>query len=604
MDEKIKSLPPLPGVYLMKVREGILYIGKAKNLKSRVRSYFRRSTGARRAIRYLLSKVEDVDTIVTSNEKEALLLEDTLLKKHKPCYNIRLKDDKACINIGITVKERFPRLIITRKAKGGGTRCFGPYASARMVRATVKFLRKIFPLCVCTPYEFRNRGRPCLDYQMNLCSAPAAGLIAEKDYRESVDGAIMFLEGRNRELVGKLKKKMFEASSSHRYEEAAKLRDQVLSIEATLEEQRVVLRAARDMDVFGLYGGDKGLAIEALFVRGGRLIGTRDFGFPACAAGLPSEEVMSSFLNQFYRRPESFIPDEVLLQIPIGDSPAIEDWLSERKGKRVLLGRPRRGEKAKLLLLAEKNAREAFKRIEVSGKAFPLEELKTRLRLFRLPKTIEAFDISNIGGKEAAASMVVFRDGIPDKSRYRLYRIKTIEGPDDYAMMYEALWRRFKKEGAEAPDLVVVDGGKGQLNVALSVLKGLGVKGVDCVALAKERFFKRGRESKGERVYVRGVKDPVILKEGSAGDLLLRRARDEAHRFAITYHKKLRKRIIGSVLDNVPGIGKKKRQMLFSRFKDLDGIKNASTEELTGIPGITEKTADAIRKTLCPEKSA
>lgn len=590
LTEKIKSLPTLPGVYLMKGRGGILYIGKAKNLRARVRSYFRRSGDARCSIRHLTSKVEDVDSIVTSNEKEALILEDTLLKKHKPRYNIRLKDDKAYVNIAITIKEKFPRLIVTRKTRTDGTRYFGPNASARGVKDTVKFLRRLFPLCVCTPHEFRNRTRPCLDYQLGLCSAPAAGLIGEEEYRELVEGAIMFLEGRNRELIEMLKRRMSAASSSQRYEEAAKLRDQLRSIEATLEKQMVALHGGKDMDVFGIYGRGNNLAIEALFVRGGRLTGTRDFTF--ARTGVLLEDVLGSFLNQFYRRPGSFVPDEVILPLRIEEGRAIEEWLSQRKGRKVAVRRPVRGEKARLVVLAEKNAEEAIKRLEVSRGDLPLEELKKRLRLAAIPRTIEAFDISNMGGEEAVASMVVFRDGRPDKDLYRRYRIKTAGAPDDYAMMHEVLSMRFKKEGSAPPNLVLVDGGKGQLNVALRVLEGLGIKGVASAALAKER------ELKGERVYIPGVKDPVFLKEGSQGDLLLRRVRDEAHRFAIAYHKKLRRKRIGSVLEDIPGIGRVRRKLLFARFGDLEGIRNAGIEELTDVAGITKEIAQSIKKSL------
>jgi excinuclease ABC subunit C len=471
IEEKLSSLPPSPGVYLMKGKEGIIYIGKAKNLRARVRSYFLGKGDTRYAVRYLARKVEDLDYIITSNEKEAIILEDTLLKKHRPRYNIRLKDDKTYVSIKMTTNENFPRILVTRRVRKDGARYFGPYASARAVRDTVKFIRRIFPLCVCTPHEFRNRVRPCLDYQLGLCPAPAVGLISEKDYRELVDGAIMFLEGRNLQLIKMLKQKMKEASSQKDYEKAAKIRDQIASIEATLEEQKVVSPLVKDQDVFAAAKEDKSIVIEALFIREGRLTGARDFPFHH--VGLPDGEIFSSFLTQFYRG-ERYIPDEVLLSVPIEDVSVIGDWLSDRKGKKVTIQTPRRGHKKKLINMAEANAREALKKKAAPGRDNLVGQLQTRLRLKDPPRVIEAFDISNIGGKQAVGAMVTFSDGRPDKSRYRLYRIKTVGEPDDYAMISEVLLRRYGKPGAPPPpDFIVVDGGKGQLNIALRVMEEL-----------------------------------------------------------------------------------------------------------------------------------
>jgi excinuclease ABC subunit C len=597
IEEKLASLPPSPGVYLMKGKEGIIYIGKAKNLRARVRSYFLGKGDTRYAVRYLARKVEDLDYIITSNEKEALILEDTLLKKHRPRYNIRLKDDKTYVSIKMTTNENFPRILVTRRVRKDGARYFGPYASARAVRDTVKFIRRIFPLCVCTPHEFRNRVRPCLDYQLGLCSAPAVGLISEKDYRELVDGAIMFLEGRNLQLIKRLKQKMIEASSQKNYEKAAKIRDQIASIEATLEEQKVVSPLLKDQDVFAAAKEDKSIVIEALFVREGRVTGARDFPFHNVQ--LPDGEIFSSFITQFYRG-ERYIPDEVLLSVPIEDVSVIGDWLSEKKGKKVTIQSPRRGHKKKLISMAEANAKEALKKKAAPGRENVVGQLQTRLRLKDPPRVIEAFDISNIGGKQAVGAMVTFSYGRPDKSRYRLYRIKTIEEPDDYAMMYEVLLRRYGKPGVPPPpDLIVVDGGKGQLNIALRVMEELKIKAPPIAALAKERAEGAGRTAlKGERIYLPGVKDPIWLKEGSGADLLLRRIRDEVHRFAIKYHRRLRAKAIVSALDRIPGIGDKRKSMLFNRFGDLKGIAGADIEELSKIPGITIRLARAIKEGL------
>ncbi len=601
IEEKLSTLPASPGVYLMKSKEEVIYIGKAKNLRTRVRSYFLGKGDARYAVKYLARKVEDIDYIVTTNEKEALILEDTLLKKHKPRYNIRLKDSKTYVSIKITTNEKFPRIIVTRRIKRDGARYFGPYASARMVRDTVKYLRRIFPLCVCTPHEFRNRVRPCLDYQLGLCTAPAVGLVSEKDYRELVEGAIMFLEGRNRELGKKLKKKMLEASAAREYEKAAKLRDQIASIEATLEEQKVVSGVLKDQDVFAAARKNGSIVIQALFIRGGRLTGARDFPFHHVQ--LPDEEVFSSFLSQFYR-PERYIPDEVLLPVAVEDVKVISDWLTDRKGKKVAVVKPGRGQKRKLVTMAEANAREALKKREKvaeHGMENVIVELKKRLRLKELPGTIEAFDISNIGGKQAVGAMVTFSNGRPDKSRYRLFRIKTVEEPDDYAMMYEVLLRRYgKKEGPPPPpppDLVLVDGGKGQLSIATRVMDELKIRGPSLAALAKERA-EAGVALKGERVYLPNVKDPIWLKEGTGSDLFLRRIRDEVHRFAITYHRRLRGKTIASALERIPGIGAKKRSLLFERFGDLKTIAGADIEELIKVPGITKKLARTIKQEL------
>ena len=614
LEDDINSLPSLPGVYIMKGEREILYIGKAKNIRVRVRSYFRttRAHGAgapgdgRYAVRYLAGRVKRIEYIVTKNEKEALILEDILLKKHKPRYNIRLKDDKTYVSIKLTVREKFPRISVVRRIKNDGSRYFGPYASSRDVRDIVKFLRKLFPLCSCSLREFKNRVRPCLDYQIGVCSAPCVGLISEQSYAELVQEAILFLDGRNREVASRLKKKMFEASGREDYEDAAKWRDRSLAVEGMLEEQKVAGRPGIDSDVFGFlrHGGDA--VIQMLFVRDGRITGARDFSFRKVE--LPSEEIMSSFLSQLYAAGR-FIPDEALLPFPVNDCAAISEWLSDKKGgvpirrmgRSVRVYVPKRGKKTRLVLMANENAKEALKRLLLKDRETPqgLVDLKTRLRLPNLPSVIEAFDISNIGGDMAVAAMVVFVDAVPDKTRYRLYKIRLTEGPNDYAMMHEVLSRRYKDSSGH-PGLIVVDGGKGQLSMALKVLDGIGAK-TPVVAIAKEKLTQRpgGKKTlKGERVYLNGAKDPVFLKEGSPGDLLLRRIRDEAHRFAITYHRRLRRGAVTSILETIPGVGPKKRSALFERFGDLEGVKNASPGELTRVPGITEKLANDIKKEL------
>lgn len=612
MEEKLKNLPAAPGVYIMKGKNGeVLYIGKAKSLRSRVRSYFRDGGDTRYSVKFITSRVEDIDYIVTANEKEALFLEDTLLKRHKPRYNIRLKDSKTYVSIKLTVQEKFPRILVTRHIKKDGSRYFGPYVSARDVRETIKFIRKIFPICTHSITGFRIKTRPCLDYQLGLCAGPEAGLISEAAYRELVNGAILFLEGRNRELIKILKESMNTASRNLDFEKAAAIRDRVSAIEGMLEEQKVVSHRAVDRDVFAFVREDGSLALQALFIRDGRLLGGADYFFED--SGLPDEEVMSSFIAQFYRGERS-VPDEVILPVSLEDASVIGEWISGKRGRKVSLIVPVKGEKLKLLEMAESNAREALRKKHESAaeKAGVLEGLQKRLHLKNIPERIEAFDISNIGGTRAVGAMVTFTRGEPDKGSYRLFKIKTSEGPDDYAMMREVLSRRYRKAGEgekedkaqpPMPDLILMDGGKGQLNIALKVISEFGIKDVDIVALAKERPDEEGTPMgrhpvpvKGERVYLPNVKDPILLKEGSRPDLLLRRIRDEVHRFAISYHRKLRRKGLGSILDSVKGIGEKKRNALFERFGDLEGILSADISELVKVPGITEKLALEIRE--------
>jgi len=606
MEEKLKKIPASPGVYIMKgAHDAVLYIGKAKNLRSRVRSYFRESGDTRYAVKFLASRTHDIDTIVTANEKEALFLEDTLLKKHKPRYNIRLKDSKTFVSIKITMKDDFPRILVTRQIKKDGSRYFGPYPSARAVRETIKFIRRIFPLCVCSASVFNNRVRPCLDFQMGICSAPAVGRISKEAYSRLVDGAVMFLEGRNSELVRDLRVRMKEAAASLDFEEAGALRDRMAAIEEMLAEQKVVTHRAIDQDVFAFLREGQSVVIQALLVRDGRLVSSADYFFSD--PGLPDVEILSSFLAQFYRG-ERYVPDSVILPVRLDDREVLEEWLAEKKGRRVELVVPVRGDKVKLLGMAAENALQSMRKRTVRKTVGPdvVGELASRLRLARRPERIEAFDISNIGGTHAVGAMVTFAGGEPDKSSYRLFRIRGMEGPDDYAMMEQVLKRRYapsnKGGGLPMPSLILMDGGKGQLNIALKVMASLGITGVELAALAKDRGedpspYARVR-SKGERVYLPNVKDPVLLKEGSRPDLLLRRIRDEVHRFAIRYHRKLRSKSVGSVIDSIPGVGEKRKKALFERFGDLDSIRAASVEELKEAPGITEKLALKIKAFL------
>ncbi|OGP12248.1 MAG: excinuclease ABC subunit C [Deltaproteobacteria bacterium RIFCSPLOWO2_12_FULL_43_16] len=613
--ERLKDMPQSPGVYLMKGNKGeVLYIGKAKNIRNRVRSYFQETSDTRHTIKFLASKIHDIEYLVTTNEKEAIILEDTLLKKYKPRYNIRLKDDKTYVSIKLTLQEKFPRILIIRQIKKDGSRYFGPYPSAQKARETVRFVRHIFPLCTCSPSEFKNRVRPCLDYQLGICSAPCVNFISETAYKELVDKTTLFLEGRNKELLSELKANMSEASHAMSFEKAAKIRDQIKAIEATLEEQKVVSQKKIDQDIFAHIIDEETLLIQALFVRDGRLSGARDFFFSG--QKLPADEALSSFISQYYSG-DRFIPDEIILSLNIEDKDVIEDWLTEKKGKPVPAGSkqgkvrfffPTKGERFKLFKMAEANAKEAIKRKQetLESKQALLEELKRRLHLRKTPKTIEAFDISNVSGKMAVGAMVTFEDVKPNKDRYRLYKIKTLEEPDDYGMMSEVLSRRYKEGSRERnlPDLILIDGGKGQLNIAVKVMDELEINDIDIAAIAKEHpplspLDKGGIKGgiPGEKIYLPNIKDPIILKEGSSPDLLIRKIRDEAHRFAISYHIKLRGKI-KSALDEIPGIGKAKRNTLLKHFGSVEKIREASMEEIAKLSGITAMLAEAIKKAL------
>ncbi len=606
VEEKVRNLPTLPGVYMFKDGKGkVIYVGKAKVLRSRVRSYFQKSGDTRHTIKFLVSKARDIDFIVTANEQEALILEDTLLKRYRPRYNIRLKDDKTYVSIKITTGESFPRILVTRKIKDDGSRYFGPFTSAQKVRETVKFLRSIFPLRVCGPAEFNNRIRPCLDYQIGLCSGPAVGRISRADYRELVDEAIMFLEGRNQRLLRVLKKKMGWASEEMEFERAAAIRDQIASIEETLKEQKVVSRRKVDQDVFAyIVEGDLFL-VQAMFIRDGRLVGGRDFSFGYM--DIPIESLLSSFISQFYGR-GNFIPDEVIVPVGVEDGDIIQKWLSAKKGRRVYLTSPVRGHKVKLLRMGEENAGEALrKRLKAADERHEaaLEEVGKRLKLKGLPKVIEAFDISNIGGKIAVGAMVTFLDGRPEKSRYRLFKVRMDNGPDDYGMMREVVSRRYRTaEAGEVPDLLLVDGGKGQLNIVTGVLSELGLSVPAVAAIAKDKAAGRSgglAEKSGEKVYMPGRKNPVILRRGSRPDNLLMRIRDEVHRFAVSYHRRLRSRAIGSILESIPGIGMQRRKALLARFGGIDAMKRASLEDLTSVKGISKGVASLIKEQISVE---
>ena len=599
LKEKMTSAPRSPGVYLMQdAQQKVIYVGKANDLKSRVASYF---TGrdTRPMAPFLMARVNDIDFIATATEKEALILENNLIKKHRPRYNVILRDDKTYYHLSLDPAEKYPRLQLVRKRLHNTALYFGPYPSGLAARETLRFVLQVFPLRTCRNRDFQLRARPCLEYQIGRCLAPCKNLIDEAAYRKLAESAASFLQGRRRELVTDLKKQMEEAAQDLNYEEAAHLRDRIGALEHALERQNVDGGGAGDQDVLGVYADGDTYQFCILFVRGGKLLGSKSFTPVKTKAD--ESEIISSALQQYYD--VSNLPDEIILPGSLADENVIAEWLADKKGKKVPLTVPQRGVKKALLDMASTNAREllASGQKKEERKTASLQTLQDKLSLTRLPRRIECYDISNISGKNAVGSMVVFQDGEPDKSGYRRYRIKAMDEPDDYGMMREVLTRRFT--GTDPlPDLVVVDGGKGQLNVALSVLNELKIK-LDVIGLAKEerayltaKNKLRGKAARSEdRVYLPRRKDAVYLSSRPAALTLLQRVRDEAHRFAVSYHHRLKhKNDFSSILDAIPDIGLERRKMLLKHFGSVRQVQNASLEDLQKVSGIGKELAEKI----------
>lgn len=609
LEEQIQGLPTSPGVYLMKDNEGaVLYVGKAKSLRNRVRTYFGRSGDTRYVLRFLLPKVHQVDTLITDTEKEALILENTLIKKYKPRYNINFKDDKTYFNLKFSLNEEFPKLSLVRRVKKDGARYFGPYASSGAVKETLKLLQRVFPLRTCRDANFRNRSRPCLNYQIKKCLAPCCQLVSPEKYAELVQEVLLFLEGKNSQLMKVLRARMAAASEALDFEEAARIRDQILAIEQTLEKQKAVSRSSSDQDVFAFHRQGNVWEFQVLFFRQGLLVGNKSFHFSRL--DLPDEEALSAFLRRYYAE-DQYIPQEILLPLSIEDESLLSEWLSEKRGGKVEVLAPQRGQKKRLVEMARKNAENTFKKklSEKEDLSLTLQELKKKLRLNTLPHRVECFDISNLFGTLAVGSMVSFLDGRPDHSQYRHYKVQAPSFPDDYAMMYEVLKRRYSKLlfEKESPDLLIVDGGKGQLNVALAVLSELGLQGISAIGLAKDKEKRPGKIERetSDKVYLPNVKDPLILPSHSTGLRYLQKGRDEAHRFAIAYHKKLRgKQGLQTILDEVPGIGKAKRKALLKAFGSLQKIQEAPLEALIQVEPLTQKDAQRLFEFFHPQEGA
>jgi excinuclease ABC subunit C len=599
LEDKRASLPHTPGVYLMKDAKGrVLYVGKARDLKKRVGSYFRKTSPKDLKTRVLIEKIKDFDTIITNTEKEALILESNLIKRHRPRYNVILKDDKRYPCLRLDTQSHYPNLTIARKIRKDGAMYFGPFASAGAVRETLKVIRRTFKLRKCKGKHPKGRDRPCLNYQMGLCLGPCALPVDTAEYKAIVDEVVLFLKGRTPELIERARKSMEVAAAQQDFEAAADYRDRLLAFENTLEKQVATTADFADRDVVGLVRREGAALIMVLFVRGGFLLGSRPFFVPEA---LPSDcEVIASFVQQYYED-APFVPKEVLLPCKPEDHGLLEERLGDLKGERVYILVPQRGEKAKLLGMATRNAKKDLdEKIRAAmAEASLLDLVRKRLALTRRPERIECFDLSNVAGAEGVGAMVVFNNGKPLRKAYRKYKMKRASGKDDYAMLREALGRRYKGGGTEQtlPDLLVVDGGKGQLNRAIAVLEDCGLWGAfDVIGIAKKDPL---RGETDDKIFKPGRKNPVNLRKTPEVLLFLQRIRDEAHRYVITYHRKRRMMTYRqSALESVPGIGTKRRAQLLRHFGSLKRIKKASIEELLSVPGMTRKAALAIVETI------
>ena len=599
---KLDKLPTSPGVYVFHGADGkVLYVGKARSLRSRVRSYFQPGSSDLRAfVSRLERELTDIETFVTHTDKEAALLENQLIKSHQPKYNVKLRDDKEYLSLRLDAKKPWPRLEVVRRPKPDGAQYFGPYHSATAARQTLRLVNRYFQLRTCTDTEFRFRSRPCLQHQIKRCPGPCVLAVDEKEYRAQVANVARFLDGRHDELVRDIDGRMKGASGELEYERAAVYRDQLRAVERAQEEQRVAGVQKSDQDVIGFHRQGDQVEVAVLSMRGGRLVSVRTLALRRVA--VPNDEMLAAFLRQHYAERTS-LPDEVLVPVTIEMSEALEELLSENRKRRVQVVEPKRGAKAKLLDLARENAEHAFNEKERAREDVEarLEELQRQLRLPVLPRRIECVDISHTGGEETVAVFVALQNGVPAKERYRSFRVKGGGGGDDYAAMYEVLIRRLRRgkneeEGWELPDLLVVDGGKGQLGVAVRAREDIGVPDLEIASVAKPRITATGEEE-GDRVFRPGRKNAVPARANSALSLLLL-ARDETHRASNALRKKVgRKRRLRSELDRVPGVGPKTRGKLLRNLGSLRGVLAATEEQLIEA-GATRRQAEAIRQCL------
>jgi excinuclease ABC subunit C len=608
----LDRIPTEPGVYLMKDAKGVvIYVGKAKNLRSRVRQYFRPGGDERFfvAAGFLGKAIADIETIVTTSEKEGLLLENHLIKKHQPRFNVKLRDDKQYLVLRLVdphegqKRDVFPRVEVVRNIRDDTANYFGPYHSATSARETLRTLNRHFKLRTCTDHVLETRGRPCLQYQIKRCSGPCAIDVPPEAYAEQVEDVKMFLQGKNAELVQRLRARMQSRAEREDFEVAAALRDSIAAVERTLAKQHIVQDDFVDQDVWGIYREADCVEVVVLFIRAGKLVGRR--AFQQKDQELPDAAVIAEHVQQYYAT-GTYIPDEVVVGLELEDGEVLAEWLTAARGKKVKLVEPRRGVRARLVELADRNAAAsaASRKGKDSDAEALLQKVADRLSLSRPPRRIECFDIAHIQGTDTVAAMVTFVDGVPARGLYRKFKVRSAAN-DDFAAMYEVLTRRFKRTMGDdpawaRPDLLVIDGGKGQLGTAVTALTDLGVPlggehGLEVIGLAKERELEAG--SAPDRIYRRNVKDSIPLRANSPELFVLARIRDEAHRFANTFHRDRRtKQSLRSELDDIPGIGATRRQRLLKHFGSVRAVRQASVEDLAKAPGMNRKAAEQVAK--------
>jgi excinuclease ABC subunit C len=602
VEEQLKRLPAKPGVYLFRDDRGqVLYIGKAKSLRSRVRSYFQASPDSRSTIQRLPERVADLEVIVTDTEVEALHLEQNLVKRHRPPFNVRLRDDKSFPYIAVTVEDDYPRVMFTRERHRRGVVYFGPYANAKKVRETLDVLNRVFPYRPCEgPQPGRHSGIPCLDYHIERCLAPCVGYISKEDYRKIIDDVIEFLSGETRPTLRELERKMKDAADGERFEEAARYRNRLFAVRHLAERQAADKRAVGTVDVIGIATDGDRATVQIFPLRDGRLIDRYGFHLEN-VEGQDTATVLEAFAIEYYGSAPS-VPPQIIVPPDAGDTSALAGFLSERRGSQVEVRAPVRGEKRRLQQLATENARLALESEALQTerrrlrRVEALEELREALNLESLPLRIECYDVSNIQGEATVGSMVVFQDAVPKKAHYRKFGVRGLDGQDDYAALAEVISRRFARMGdaaaedydesfAATPNLVVIDGGKGQLAAALQAMQAYDLPRVAVISLAKRI----------EEVFVPGRPEPILLPRDSAGLQLLQRVRDEAHRFAVGFHRQRRDaKARESIFDTLPGVGPVRRRALLQHFGSAERFLAASQEELEGVPGMPAKTARAI----------